>query len=182
MGIELDDKHKTWLELIKKAEMETELNSSENPMTMLAPTEGAFLNMDEELKKEIFADKEIAAQVVKHHMLKEMLCCAGITRKIPFFDQSTKFTMLEDDVVSVRRSTGGYLYADRAELTTCDMVANNGVVHAIDRVLLPLALQPQQIPQERSLPSKRFNRRFNPQVFNPLDIFNRRNQFSIKFN
>ena len=93
--IKLDDKHKTWLELIEKAEMETEINSSENPMTMLAPTEGAFLNMDEELKKEIFADKEIAAQVVKHHMLKEMLCCTGITRKIPFFDQSTRFTMLE---------------------------------------------------------------------------------------
>ena len=93
--IKLDDKHKTWLELIKKAEMETEINSSENPMTMLAPTEGAFLNMDEELKKEIFADKEIAAQVVKHHMLKEMLCCTGITRKIPFFDQSTRFTMLD---------------------------------------------------------------------------------------
>jgi transforming growth factor-beta-induced protein len=57
--IKLDDKHKTWLELIKKAEMETEINSSENPMTMLAPTEGAFLNMDEELKKEIFADKRL---------------------------------------------------------------------------------------------------------------------------
>merc|ERR1712156_317425 len=160
MGIKLDARHETWLKLIQKAEME------------------------EELKEEIFADKDVAATLVKHHMLKEMLCCAGITRKIPFFDQSTKFTMLEDDVVSVRRSTGGYLYADRAELTTCDMVANNGVVHAIDRVLLPLALQPQQIPQERALPPKRFNpinRRFNPQIFNPLDIFNRRNQFSIKF-
>ena len=93
--IKLDDRHKTWLELIQKAELEDEINNSEVPMTMLAPTEGAFLNMDEELKKEIFADKDIAAQVVKHHMLKEMLCCAGITRKIPLFDQSTRFTMLE---------------------------------------------------------------------------------------
>ena len=41
-------------------------------------------------------------------------------------------------MVSVRKSNGGYLYADRAELVTCDMVANNGVVHAIDRVNLPL--------------------------------------------
>ena len=55
-----------------------------------------------------------------------MLCCAGINRNFMFFDQSTKFTLLEDDIVSVRRSNGGYLYADRAELTTCDMIANNG--------------------------------------------------------
>ena len=41
-------------------------------------------------------------------------------------------------MVSVRKSNGGYLYADRAELVTCDMVANNGVVHAIDRGNLPL--------------------------------------------
>ena len=46
--------------------------------------------------------------------------------------------LFQDDLVSVRRSNGGYLYADRAEITTCDMVANNGVVHSIDRVLLPL--------------------------------------------
>ena len=72
--IKLDDRHKTWLELIQKAELEDEINNSEVPMTMLAPTEGAFLNMDEDLKNEIFADKEVAAQVVKHHMLKEMLC------------------------------------------------------------------------------------------------------------
>merc|ERR1719510_517223 len=43
--IKLDDRHKTWLELIQKAELEDEINSSEVPMTMLAPTEGAFLNM-----------------------------------------------------------------------------------------------------------------------------------------
>ena len=93
--IKLDARHETWLKLIQKAEMEEELNDPDVAMTMLAPTEGAFLNMDEELKEEIFADKDVAATLVKHHMLKEMLCCAGITRKIPFFDQSTKFTMLE---------------------------------------------------------------------------------------
>jgi len=183
--IKLDDRHKTWLELIQKAELEDEINNSEVPMTMLAPTEGAFLNMDEELKKEIFADKDIAAQVVKHHMLKEMLCCAGITRKIPLFDQSTRFTMLEDDLVSVRKSNGGYLYADRAELVTCDMVANNGVVHAIDRVNLPLALRPQvpQAPQSRTIGPQRpqINRRFGPQIsLNPFDLF-KNNKFSINF-
>ena len=46
-----------------------------------------------------------------------------------FFDQSTKITLLDDDVLNVRRSNGGYLYADRAELTTCDMVSTK--VHSL---------------------------------------------------
>ncbi len=43
--------------------------------------------------------------------------------------------------MSLRRSTAGHIYADRAELTRCDMVADNGVVHALDRVMVPDALK-----------------------------------------
>ena len=110
-----------------------------------------------------------------------------------FFDQSTKFTLLEDDIVSVRRSNGGYLYADRAELTTCDMIANNGgtfleyfllkkyfnklsflsVIHSIDRVLLPLELRPntQQQAEERILNNQPHGFRLN----NPFDLFKKLN-------
>merc|ERR1719150_2078218 len=132
---------------------------------MIAPTNGAFDNMHDKQREEIFGDQEKAAQVVKHHILKEMLCCSGITRIFMFFDQSTKFTMLEDDVVNVRRSNGGYLYADRAELTTCDMMASNGVIHAIDRVLLPLNLRPhehQDRVEERIAPNPHGYRFNNP--------------------
>lgn len=160
--IKLDPKSSTWYDLVKAADLEQELNTLEGPVTMLAPTNGAFDNMDEELKKEIFAHKETAAKVVKHHILKEMLCCDGISKSFMFFDQSTKFTMLDNDYLSVKRSSGGYLYADRAELTTCDMVANNGVVHSVDRVLLPLGVGPRR-PAERSM--RRQLNQFNPLEF-----------------
>ncbi len=61
------------------------------------------------------ADKELAAKVVKHHVLKNHLCCAGITKSILFFDTSNKRT-LGGDIISVRRSNGGYLYADRCQI------------------------------------------------------------------
>ncbi len=162
--VKLDNKHSTWMELVKLAGMEQELNDATGPYTVLAPTNGAFDNMADELRKEIFADQEIAAQVVKHHVLREMVCCTGISRNFMFFDQSTKFTLLEDDVVNVRKSAGGYLYADRAELTTCDMVANNGVVHAIDRVLLPIGIGPQRPTERRSMYHHNYR-------FNPMDLF-----------
>ena len=172
--IQLEERHTTWLELIKVAGMEDELKLMD-PMTMLAPTNGAFENMHQDQKEEIFADQETAAKVVKHHILKETLCCSGITRNFMFFDQSTKFTLLPDDVVNVRRSTAGYLYADRAELTTCDMVATNGVIHALDRVLLPLGMGPRRGAQERSLnTNKQSNFGFNPsniRIGNPMNLF-----------
>ena len=102
---------------------------------------------------------------------KEMLCCAGINRNFMFFDQSTKFTLLEDDIVSVRRSNGGYLYADRAELTTCDMMANNGVIHSIDRVLLPLGLRPNMNEQEEQPQERILNHQPHGYRLNPLDLF-----------
>jgi len=174
--IQLESKHTTWLDLIKAAGMEEELTNLEGPTTMLAPTNGAFENMQEDLREEIFADQETAAKVVKHHILKEMLCCSGITRNFMFFDQSTKFTMLDDDVVNVKRSNGGYLYADRAELTTCDIVATNGVIHAIDRVLLPLGMRPKAPLQSRAL-------NLNDYGFKPYVVL--RNPFknlNIRFN
>ena len=143
--LKLDPKHSKLVELIEYAEMGAFLNDHTGPLTIMAPTNGAFQNMDDATREKIFEDKELASKVVKHHVLKEMvsnlnsydlqlifiinndipfqLCCSGITRNFMFFDQSTKITLLDDDVLNVRRSNGGYLYADRAELTTCDMVS-----------------------------------------------------------
>jgi uncharacterized surface protein with fasciclin (FAS1) repeats len=61
----LDPKHTTWMELVELAGLAQDLNDLPGPMTMLAPTNGAFDNMDDELRKEIFADQEIAAKVFK---------------------------------------------------------------------------------------------------------------------
>ena len=71
--MKLDPKHTEWVRLVQAAEMEEELNDHPGPLTMLAPTDGAFANMNDEEKARIFEDKEIATQVVKHHILKGTL-------------------------------------------------------------------------------------------------------------
>ena len=78
--------------------------------------------------------------------------------------------------MNVRRSNGGYLYADRAELTTLVMMVNSGVIHMIDRVLPQLNLRPhehQDEPKER-IASNPHGNRFN----NPLNLFK---NFNIRF-
>ena len=139
-----DAKYKKLIELINFSGLETELNT-DVPLTFFAPTDSAFDSMRDGVLEKIFADKDLAVKVVKRHVLKSHLCCSGITKSILFFDTSNKRTM-NGDLISVRRSNGGYLYADRAEIITCDMMADNGVIHGIDRVLLPAELEPEPVP------------------------------------
>ena len=76
--------------------------------------ENPFLQRDEH-KEKMMEDSEAAALFVKHHVLRGVLCCAGIPRQMPFFDLSRRRTMA-GDLVSVQRSHGGYIYADRLVL------------------------------------------------------------------
>jgi uncharacterized surface protein with fasciclin (FAS1) repeats len=155
-------------ELIEIAEMEeeiaTEFSPSENEdeplvptelITLFAPTNAAFDNLKDEQKKILFgedAEKEAAAKTVRHHIVRGMLCCAGIPRRNPLFDQSSRVTAGRD-IVSVRRSRGGRLYVENSEIEECDAsVADNGVVHVVDRVLLPRELlsSPDGIEERQS--------------------------------
>ena len=145
-GVEVlkhNGKYKKLVELITFAELENELNA-DGPFTFFAPTDGAFDSMREGVLEKVFQDKALAKKVINHHVLKGHLCCSGITKSILFFDTSNKRT-IGGDIISVRRSNGGYLYADRSEIISCDMMADNGVVHGIDRVLLPIELEPEQV-------------------------------------
>jgi transforming growth factor-beta-induced protein len=132
------DKFSKFLALVEFAELENELNT-DGPFTVLAPTDSAFEHLDAALSKKAFSDKDTAARLVHHHVLPDVVCCSGIARHVPFFDLSGHRTQ-GGETVSLRRSRGGHIYAERAEITTCDMVADNGVVHALDRVMVPDAL------------------------------------------
>jgi uncharacterized surface protein with fasciclin (FAS1) repeats len=142
--------------LIEIAEMEeeiaTEFSPSENEdeplvptelITLFAPTNAAFNKLNDEQKERLLgqdAEKEVAAKTVRHHIVRGMLCCAGIPRRNPLFDQSSRVTAGRD-IVSVRRSRGGRHYVDNSEIKECDAaVGDNGVVHVVDRVLLPRGL------------------------------------------
>ena len=101
-----------FVELVEFAGLTEELNGGEGPVTVLAPTDGAMDNLRDEYKEKMMEDSEAAALFVRHHVLRDMLCCAGIPRQMPFFDLSRRRTMA-GDLVSVQRSHGGYIYADR---------------------------------------------------------------------
>ena len=59
---------------------------------------------------------------------------SGIPSHVPLLTpRKTGFRNLEGDLVNLRRSTAGHLYAQHSDIVTCDMTADNGVIHAVDR-------------------------------------------------
>ncbi len=144
-------KFKKFLQLIRVAGLDEELKSGEDgaAVTILAPVDSAFDYLSVGLTERVFSNAEEASELVKRHLVPSMVCCAGVPRQMPFLDASGHRTR-QGDVVSLRRSAAAHIYADRAEVTHCDMVADNGVVHAIDRVLIPNSLVHQDVIQEDS--------------------------------
>jgi len=142
--LKADPEFEEFIKLIEVAEMEDEINELANGgesedgglVTIFAPKNVAFEDVRPNQKDKMFEDKALAEKVVRGHVLNKFLCCAGIRRRNPFFNTATK-VMLDQRARVVRKSRGDRFYVDDAEITECDKVADNGVVHAVDKVFLP---------------------------------------------
>merc|ERR1719431_407798 len=126
-------KYSKFLELLEFSELQEELEA-EDGKTLLVPTDSAFDKIDEDTANRLKEDKEFAAAVVRKHLLTEVLCCSGIQRNNLLFNNSRKRSS-SGDIISVRRSNSGHLYADKSEISKCDMMATNGVVHQLRPLL-----------------------------------------------
>merc|ERR1712226_441307 len=186
------EKFSQFRKLIEVAEMEKEIEEEFSPsdnedeplvsselITLLAPTNAAFSELTTDQEERLLgpdAQRELAAKTVRHHIIRGMLCCAGIPRRNPLFDQSSRVTAGRD-IVSVRRSRGGRRYVDNSEIKQCDAaVAENGVVHVVDRVLLPreLLTSPDGIQERESSVgglTKMFSSLLNGNQFNQQNFF-----------
>lgn len=67
-------------------------------------------------------------------LVADILCCAGV-----FHRRVARYHTLDGSTVGVARRRNG-VYADDVRLTECDLMANGGVVHAVNS-LLPRALR-----------------------------------------
>ncbi|MCL5246972.1 fasciclin domain-containing protein [Cellulophaga sp. 20_2_10] len=128
-----------------------DLLGTEGPFTVFAPTNDAFAALLDELGDDYneLADfdtedeKEMLATILKYHVI------AGTAAYSTDLSNNQMITTAQGEDVTVNL-TGGVFIQDAtdtdAAVTTADVMAKNGVVHIIDKVLLPQeivdALQP----------------------------------------
>jgi len=115
----------------------TDQDESGTPVTILVPNNSAFKKLDKQIIEDIMEDVEKSNEFVSRHILTEPICCEQISRNSgPFFNNNRK-TSLSGQLISMRRSVSGGLYANTAVINKkhCNNVFQNGVILIINKVL-----------------------------------------------
>lgn len=117
----------TFLAAVQAAGL-TQTLKNQGPYTVFAPTDEAFAKLPAGTLRALMKDKAKLAQVIGHHIVPGKILVAEV---IP---GPTK--TVSGDMVNLT-SDNGKVTVDNAKVVDSDMVADNGVVHAIDAVVLP---------------------------------------------
>ena len=119
---------KTLVSLVKQAGLVAAL-SGPGPLTVFAPTDAAFAAVPKATLAELGKNPEKLKAVLLYHVVKGDVTAAQVTKL-----KSAK--TLEGGSVPIR-VTSGKVYVGDAQVTKTNVVTSNGVIHVINRVLIP---------------------------------------------
>ena len=108
--------------------------SDDGSFTVFAATNAAFESLGPNVTGALARDLELLSTVLSHHVAAGITLSADLAEgDLEMIDGTTVAVDLSDGVVITSGAT-------IAAVTEADLVASNGVVHAIDRVLFPADL------------------------------------------
>ena len=99
------------------------------PFTLFAPTDAAFDALPPGTVSALLGDIPQLTDILKHHVVGDSVMSGMLSNNMVV-------TTLNGTDITVYL-TGGMVYIDNALVTVADIIADNGVVHVIDAVLLP---------------------------------------------
>lgn len=109
----------TLIQAAEAAGLEATLRG-EGPYTVFAPSDAAFAKLPEGKLDEILADKEGLVALLSYHIVPGRLTAADLLTQ-------RNFETVQGDTLSI----------DQLEVASADIEASNGIIHAIDSVLVP---------------------------------------------
>jgi uncharacterized surface protein with fasciclin (FAS1) repeats len=121
-------KFKTLTSLLKRAGLAKTLQGK-GPYTVFAPTDAAFDKVPNATLARLGRDKAALRKVLLLHVREGRLTAAKLTKR-----RSVKTLNGQRLAIRVR---GGKVFVGGARVVTANVTASNGVIHAINKVLLP---------------------------------------------
>lgn len=100
----------------------------EGPFTVFAPTDEAFAALPEGTVEALLADPEALAKILTYHVI------AG---KVMSTDLTNGMMAATVNGAELTIMTEGGVMVNDANVTAADIEASNGVIHVIDKVLIP---------------------------------------------
>ena len=119
---------KTLVSLVRQAGLTGAL-SGPGPLTVFAPTDAAFAAVPKATLAELAKNPAKLKAVLLYHVVKGDVTAAQVTKL-----KSAK--TLEGGSVPIR-VTSGKVYVGDAQVTKTNVMTSNGVIHVINRVLIP---------------------------------------------
>ena len=121
--------HTALLAALAKADLVTNLQT-DGPFTVFAPTDEAFTDAGIDLDSYVTEEEiGVLTDILLYHVV------SGAVESSYLTDGMVVSALNEDDLSFTVNSDG--VMVNRANVTTADVMASNGVIHIIDKVLIP---------------------------------------------
>lgn len=101
---------------------------SDGPFTVFAPTDEAFAALPEGTVEGLLEDKDALAAILTYHV---------VSGKVMSTDLTNDMTAATVNGADIKIMTEGGVMVNDASVVTADVEASNGVIHVIDKVILP---------------------------------------------
>lgn len=111
----------------------TETLQGPGPFTVFAPTDAAFAKLPAGTLEALLGDPEQLASILTYHVVADSVTAGDLVAS----NGATPTTVNGQQLDIVVRD--GAVYVNGAQVVAADIAASNGVIHAIDTVLLPKA-------------------------------------------
>ena len=98
------------------------------PFTVFAPSDEAFKALPAKTLADLAADKELLKSVLSYHVIAGKVTAAEI--------QNASVKTVQGASLTVAKA-GTFVTVDDAVVQQADVAASNGVIHVIDKVLMP---------------------------------------------
>jgi len=111
-----------------------DLMSGKGPFTLFAPTDDAFARMSQTEREALLNDKASLAEVLTYHLVRERV-------KAPTVGTPRTATTVNGGKITITVKNRGFrrrgFKVNEAKIVKTEILASNGVIHAIDSVLSP---------------------------------------------
>jgi uncharacterized surface protein with fasciclin (FAS1) repeats len=123
-----DSRFDTLTSLLEQAGLVDTLKQK-GPYTVFAPTDRAFAKVPKATLDELAQDPDKLRSVLTYHVAERKLTAAKVVKR-----KSIKTLNGQRVRVRLRKDK---VFVGRARVTTADVEASNGVIHVINKVLIP---------------------------------------------
>jgi len=131
--ISRDTELSTFRQFVERAQLMDRLRRSDH-VTVFAPTNSAFRHLSQSIRDQLFANNVCITNLVLEHMVEHVICSAvGVNQRSGVRIRNS----LSNELNMTVSDDNNEFKVNDSRLIIKDLIADNGVLHVIDQVLVP---------------------------------------------